>query len=63
MVNGHLFDLSAACVEDPFLARIVVAFGIASVELQPWGGEMVVSLSQGVPGVHCSHSPSALLCL
>ena len=61
MVNGHLFDLSAAYVEDPSLARIVVAFGIASVELQPQVGEKVVSLSRGVPGVHRSHSPSSLL--
>ena len=61
MVNGHLFDLSAACVEDPFLARIVVAFGIAFVELQPQGEGKVVSFSKGEPGVHRSYVPSPLL--
>ena len=62
MASEHPFDLSATCVEDPSLARTVVASEIASIELRPWGGEKVVMFSRGVPGVHCSHSPSALLC-
>ena len=61
MASEHPFDLAAAFVEDPFLARIVVAFGIAFVELQPQGEGKVVSFSKGEPGVHRSHVPSPLL--
>ena len=35
MANEHPSGLAATCVEDPFLAQIVVVFGIAFVELQP----------------------------
>ena len=35
MANEHPSGLAATCIEDPFLARIVVAFGFAFVELQP----------------------------
>ena len=35
MASEHPFGLAAICIEDPFLARIVVAFGTAFVELQP----------------------------
>ena len=45
MASEHPSGPAAICVEDPFLAQIVVVFGIASVELQPWGEERVVSLS------------------
>ena len=61
MASEHPFDLSATRIEDPSLARTVVASEIASVELRPWGGEKVVSLSEGVPGMHRSRVPSSPL--
>ena len=35
MAIGHPSGPAAICVADPFLAQIVVVFGIAFVELQP----------------------------
>ena len=61
MASEHPFDLSATCVEDPSLARTVVAFGTAFVELQSQGEGKVVSLPKGELGVHCSHVASPLL--